>query len=107
MRYVSTRGLPGQLGKGFCDILLEGLAPDGGLYLPEQYPVVDTATLQRWRALLADEGYAALAHAVLSLFIDDIPSDDLRGICERAYKLLTGIGFLIAPGMPTVVGSGA
>ena len=86
MRYVSTRGLPGQLGKGFCDILLEGLAPDGGLYLPEQYPVVDTATLQRWRALLADEGYAALAHAVLSLFIDDIPSDDLRGICERAYN---------------------
>ncbi len=86
MRYVSTRGLPGQPSMGFCDILLEGLAPDGGLYLPEHYPVVGGEVLDGWRNLLADRGYAALAHAVLSLFIDDIPSDELLAICERAYN---------------------
>ncbi len=83
MRYVSTRG--GGEPRPFCDILLEGLAPDGGLYLPESYPQVTPAMLAQWRTVLADEGYAALAHRVLSLFVDDIPSDDLRGICERAY----------------------
>ena len=72
MRYVSTRsaevpGLP------FCDILLEGLAPDGGLYLPESYPQVSAETLAHWDALLHDQGYAAVAFEVLSLFVDDIP----------------------------------
>ncbi len=86
MRYLSTRGEPGSPGLGFCDILLEGLAPDGGLFVPESYPRVDAALLARWRRLLATEGYAALAHAVLSLYIDDIPDADLRGICERAYN---------------------
>ena len=43
MRYLSTRGHADR--KRFCEILLEGLAPDGGLYLPEYYPVVDAATL--------------------------------------------------------------
>ncbi len=83
MRYVSTRG--GGEPRRFCDILLEGLAPDGGLYVPESYPRLDATTLARWRTVLADEGYAALAHQVLSLFVDDIPSDDLRAICDRAY----------------------
>ncbi|MGC3994872.1 MAG: threonine synthase [Propionicimonas sp.] len=86
MRYVSTRGLPDDPRPGFSDILLEGLAPDGGLYLPESYPQVDAATLARWRTLLAEEGYAALAHAVLTPFVGDIPSDDLAGICARAYN---------------------
>ena len=86
MRYLSTRSLPGDPTLGFCDILLEGLAPDGGLYVPESYPQLDTATLASWRSLLAEEGYASLAHAVLGLFIDDIPSADLRAICERAYN---------------------
>ena len=86
MRYLSTRGLPGDPELGFWDILLEGLAPDGGLYLPREYPQVGPATLAQWRSLLTEQGYAALAHAVLSLFIDDIPEADLRGICERAYS---------------------
>ncbi len=85
MRYLSTRGLPGDPELGFWDILLEGLAPDGGLYLPREYPQV-AGRLAEWRALLDDQGYAALAQAVLSLFIDDIPEADLRGICERAYN---------------------
>lgn len=85
VRYLSTRDPQGEASRRFCDILIDGLAPDGGLYLPERYPQVDAATLADWRRVLSEEGYAALAHAVLSLFIDDIPSDDLRGICERAY----------------------
>ncbi|MCA0252320.1 MAG: threonine synthase [Actinobacteria bacterium] len=86
MRYLSTRGLPGDPELGFWDILLEGLAPDGGLYLPSEYPRVGPARLAEWRSLLDEQGYAALAHSVLSLFIDGIPDEDLRGICERAYN---------------------
>ncbi|MEA5118236.1 MAG: threonine synthase [Propionicimonas sp.] len=86
MHYVSTRGLPGDPTASFTDILLEGLAPDGGLYLPEHYPSISPATLAGWRTLLERDGYAALAHAVLGLFIDDIPAEDLREICERAYN---------------------
>jgi len=79
MRYVSTRGHA--RGQRFCDILLEGLAPDGGLYLPEHYPRVDAATLTRWRALPYDE----LAFEILSLYVDDIAAADLRDICRRTY----------------------
>lgn len=85
MRYVSTRAAhPGQ-GKRFSDILLEGLAADGGLYLPERYPSIDGATLGRWGTILREKGYAALAFEVISLFVDDIDEPDLRGIVERAY----------------------
>jgi threonine synthase len=79
MDYVSTRGHASQ--QHFCDILLEGLAPDGGLYLPRTYPKVDDATLTRWRAL----PYAELAFEVLSLYVDDIPAADLRAICAKTY----------------------
>jgi threonine synthase len=79
MRYLSTRGHPDR--KQFCEILLEGLAPDGGLYLPEHYPQVDEATLTKWRGL----GYADLAFEVLSLYIDDIPAADLKAICAKTY----------------------
>jgi threonine synthase len=83
MLYLSTRGHPER--KKFCDILLEGLAPDGGLYLPEQYPQIDDAHLGRLRTILQTQGYAALAFEVLSLFIDDIPSDDLKALCNKTY----------------------
>ncbi len=79
MKYISTRG--DQTERGFSDILLEGLAPDGGLYLPKTYPQVDDATLIRWRGLT----YAELAFEVLSLYIDDIPAADLRAITHRVY----------------------
>ena len=79
MLYLSTRGHPDR--KRFCEILLEGLAPDGGLYLPERYPQVDGATLARWRSL----PYADLAFEILSLYIDDIPADDLRTLCRKTY----------------------
>ena len=83
MRYLSTRGHPER--RRFCEILLEGLAPDGGLYLPESYPQVDTATLARWRRVYQEQGYAHLAFEILSLYIDDIPAADLRALCERTY----------------------
>lgn len=79
MNYLSTRGHPDR--KRFCEILLEGLAPDGGLYLPAHYPQVDTATLASWRAL----PYAELAFEILSLYIDDIPPADLKAICAKTY----------------------
>ena len=87
VRYVSTRGLPGEPTRSFCDILLEGLAPDGGLYVPTEYPRIDSATLTGWRELLDEQGYAALAHAVLTPYADDIPAADLRAMCERAYTV--------------------
>ena len=83
MNYLSTRGHADR--KRFCDILLEGLAPDGGLYLPETYPQVDAATLTAWRGIYREQGYAALAFEVLSLYIDDIPADDLRALCAKTY----------------------
>jgi threonine synthase len=79
MYYISTRGHPRR--RKFCEILLGGLAPDGGLYLPETYPHVDAATLDGWRGL----AYPELAFEILSLFIDDIPPADLRAICARTY----------------------
>ena len=82
MLYLSTRGHPDR--KHFCEILLEGLAPDGGLYLPEQYPQVTTEQLSKWR----DLPYAELAFEVLSLYIDDIPAEDLHAICRKTYTCL-------------------
>ena len=79
MRYLSTRG--DATPRKFCDILLEGLAPDGGLYLPDHYPQVDAATLAKWREL----PYHALAFEVLSLYIDDIPAADLKALCAKTY----------------------
>ncbi|MGZ5238789.1 MAG: threonine synthase [Caldimonas sp.] len=80
MRYLSTRG--DASGRAFSEILLEGLAPDGGLYLPERYPSVDAATLVRWRGL----AYPELAFELLSLYIDDVPATDLRAMLARAYS---------------------
>jgi threonine synthase len=79
MQYLSTRGDPSP--KRFCEILLEGLAPDGGLYLPAEYPQVDDATLSKWRGL----SYADLAYEILSLYIDDIPAADLKALVAKTY----------------------
>jgi len=79
MQYLSTRGHADR--KRFCEILLEGLAPDGGLYLPETYPQVSEATLAKWRGL----AYADLAFEILSLYVDDIPAADLQAICRKTY----------------------
>ncbi|MFV0679779.1 threonine synthase [Ottowia sp.] len=83
MHYLSTRGdtTPRQ----FCDILLEGLAPDGGLYLPDHYPQISTERLAGLRQVYASQGYAALAFEILSLYIDDIPAAELKALCAKTY----------------------
>lgn len=79
MKYISTRGQTAP--KSFSEVLLMGLAPDGGLMLPERYPHIDSDTLAQWRQL----SYPDLAFAIMSLFIDDIPSEDLKDIINRTY----------------------
>ncbi|MBP3088020.1 threonine synthase [Corynebacterium sp. sy017] len=86
MYYISTRD-QSRTPASFSDILLRGLAPDGGLYLPSSYPQLDDDTLNSFRTILQEQGYAALAAKVLALFIDenDIPAQDLAAMTARAY----------------------
>ena len=85
MRYLSTRGAWAGEGRPFSAILLEGLAPDGGLALPESYPRFTAAELAALRPL----GYRDLAFAVLSRFITDIPAADLKALIDRTYTAAT------------------
>lgn len=82
MKYISTRGQSPAL--TFSEILLGGLAPDGGLYLPEQYPQFSDADLQAMRGM----NYRQLAFAVLSRLVDDsdIPHTDLKAIIDKTYR---------------------
>ena len=79
MANISTRGgcppLP------FSDTLLGGLAPDGGLFLPEAYPRVSAQDLERWRPL----AYPDLAFEIIRLFATDIPEAELRALIHRTY----------------------
>jgi threonine synthase len=75
VRYVSTRGAAQPT--GFTEILLEGLASDGGLYVPESCPQMDLAVLR-------GKSYPALAFEILSRFMDDVP--DLRSVVDRTYS---------------------
>jgi threonine synthase len=79
MQYVSTRGRAPE--QRFLGILLSGLAPDGGLYVPAYYPQIAREDLDRWRTL----PYAELAFEVLRKFADDIPAEDLAALCRRTY----------------------
>jgi threonine synthase len=79
VRYVSTRG--GGKPQAFTDILLEGLAPDGGLYLPEKFPRLSGSEVVAMRAM----DYRGLAFAVLSKFADDIPAADLKRLVDATY----------------------
>ncbi len=79
MPFISTRG--GMQPQSFSETLLEGLAPDGGLAVPDVMPEVDGETLERWRALT----YPQLATEVLGLFATDIPREDLARMTAAAY----------------------
>ncbi len=81
MKYISTRGQTQPM--SFSDVLLMGLAPDGGLMLPESYPQIDATTLEQWRSL----EYPQLAIAIMKLFITDIPLADLTDIINRTYTV--------------------
>lgn len=79
MKYISTRGNTDPL--SFTDAGLTGLAPDGGLLIPESLPDF-SGDLERLSAL----SYADLAFEIFSKFVTDIPPEDLRGLVDRAYS---------------------
>lgn len=81
MNYISTRGKTAPM--QFSDVLLMGLAPDGGLMLPEEYPQIDEATLTQWRTL----SYPELAFEIMQLFATDIPKDDLKTLIDKTYTV--------------------
>ena len=81
MRYISTRGQAPA--RDFAAILFEGLAEDGGLFVPETWPVLSPSD---WRALRGLP-YPRLAARILQRFVSDsIPFDVLNGICADAYR---------------------
>ncbi len=79
MLYVSTRG--GMQPQRFSQVLLEGLAPDGGLVVPQSYPNLSNQEIARWREL----SYSALALEILRRYADDIPDGDLKALVDRTY----------------------
>ncbi|WLI91213.1 threonine synthase [Massilia sp. R2A-15] len=81
MQYVSTRAASASESQPFSKILLGGLAPDGGLYLPAEYPQVTGEELNAWRKL----SYADLAYEILKKFATDIPDADLKALTAKTY----------------------
>ncbi|MFO7993315.1 MAG: threonine synthase [Marinobacter sp.] len=80
MRYISTRGEAPAL--GFEDVLLTGLATDGGLYVPESLPHFSLEEIRSWRGL----SYSELAFKVMYPFVDDaIPAEDFRQMLDDTY----------------------
>lgn len=81
MKYVSTRG--GAPILNFEDVLLTGLAADGGLYVPEQLPAWSHEEIASWRGL----SYPELAHRIILPFVEDcIPAVDLTKLLQAAYS---------------------
>jgi len=83
LKYVSTRGH--SAAQSFTDILLEGLAPDGGLMVPEQWPRIMRAKMDAMR----DLPYPRLAFEILRFFADDYPGADLKAAVDRTYTAET------------------
>jgi threonine synthase len=82
VRFVSTRGRAADA--GFLDVLLAGLAGDGGLYAPAEWPQLSAETI----AGFAGRPYAEVAAEILGLFAgDEIERPALEAICERAYAV--------------------
>lgn len=79
MQFISTRG--GMAPASFMDVLLSGLAPDGGLTVPESIPALSAAQLETWREL----SYSELAAEVIGLYATDIPRGDLAALTAAAY----------------------
>ncbi|MCZ8015654.1 MAG: threonine synthase [Limnobacter sp.] len=79
MKYFSSRG--GMEPQDFSEILLEGLAPDGGLAVPEFYPQVPLHVLESWK----DLSYGELAFEVLKPYATDIPEADLKALTTKTY----------------------
>lgn len=82
MKYISTRGQSEAV--SFMQAVAIGLAPDGGLYLPESLPDI-TPRLAAWKNL----SYAELCHEFLSLFATDVPEEVLERLIHRSYGTFT------------------
>lgn len=80
MQYLSTRG--GISPVPFTKAVMMGLAEDGGLLLPRTIPRIGSDTFTAWQEL----NYPELAFEIMSRFVDDIPSSDLKDIINRSYK---------------------
>ncbi|CAG7850159.1 Threonine synthase Short=TS [Serendipita indica DSM 11827] len=82
MKYFSTRGDPEEL--TFEETVIRGLAPDGGLYIPNEIPSLPS----NWEEAWADYSFQELSFAVLSLYIpaDEIPSDALKELINKSYS---------------------
>ncbi len=81
MRYVSTRGKAPAA--GFCDAIIAGLAPDGGLYVPEQWPALSAEEI----AALAGKPYAQVAAEIIGRFTGgEIDGAVLKSITDDAYS---------------------
>lgn len=81
MKFCSTRNR--SYFATFKTVLFDGLAPDGGLYVPCEIPSVDSSTLLRWQNL----SYQELAVEILSLFIgDEIPVSDIKSLVRKSYQ---------------------
>ena len=94
MKYISTRG--GMQPISYSEALLEGLAPDGGLAVPEAMPQLTLEQIEDWRAL----SYPELAVEVLSLFASDIPGTELERMCQAAYSSQNFVSEQIVPLTP-------
>lgn len=80
MKYISTRGQAPAL--GFEEVLLTGLAADGGLYVPESLPQFSTQDIQAMATL----DYPALARRIIEPFVADaIPTTDLKAVIDETY----------------------
>ncbi|MFP3979399.1 threonine synthase [Marinobacter sp. KMM 10035] len=80
MRYISTRGEAPAL--GFEDVLLTGLAPDGGLYVPEALPHFSLEEIRSWRGL----PYTQLAFNIMYPFVEEaIPEAEFRRMLDETY----------------------
>ena len=90
MNYISTRGGGGA--KNFEDVVLTGLAPDGGLFVPEQLPQFSLEEIASWQGL----SYQQLAFNVMAPFVaGEIPESDLRELIDNSYASFRHAG--IAP----------
>jgi threonine synthase len=80
VKYISTRGQAPAV--SFEEVVLTGLAPDGGLYIPASLPAITVQQLQAWRQL----SYAELAFEIIRLFVDGaIPDNKLRVMINESY----------------------
>ena len=81
IEYISTRGSSPKL--GFKDVIFEGLASDGGLYIPNKWPTIDKKLLSSFKSL----SYQEIAFHIMKPYLDDSLSDnDLKNIIQRSYS---------------------